>query len=128
MKLAIVGSRLFTDYNFFEECMKKYFWDNRDGYNCFRLDIDHIISGGATGADKLAKKFAMLHNRKFIEHLADWGTYAKAGGPIRNSLICREADEMVAFLGNGPGTRNAIKQMLKMGKPVLIVPVDTGVT
>ena len=51
MKLAIVGSRTFNDYEFL--------FNTIHNIEDFRIiDIECIISGGAKGADSLAEKFA----------------------------------------------------------------------
>lgn len=132
-KLAIVGSRTFTDYSKLESVVKSYFADFSEPYTEYDMPrpyrfIESIISGGAKGADTLAEKFAVEHGIKFTKFLPDWNKYGKSAGPIRNKLICEAADSMIAFLGRGPGTKNAISQMLKIGKPVLIIPVGTKET
>ena len=73
----IVGSRTFTDY----ELMKK-----KTDYllsNIAKNDIV-IISGGARGADSLAKRYAEENNYKYYEFKADWDTYGKSAGYRRN--------------------------------------------
>ena len=50
MRLAIVGSRYFTDYDMFKNVVDKYILDNGQP--------DVIISGGAAGADTLAKTYS----------------------------------------------------------------------
>ena len=49
MKLAIVGTRTFTDYEFLCWEVNKF------------SNITEIISGGAKGADKLAEQYAKEH-------------------------------------------------------------------
>jgi len=52
MKLAIVGSRTFENYDLVCAEVAKI----QETQN-----VDLIVSGGAKGADTLAKKFAALH-------------------------------------------------------------------
>ena len=54
MKLAIVGSREFTDYNFVRDQILQYLDDTGKTID----SIECIISGGARGVDKLGEKFA----------------------------------------------------------------------
>ena len=53
MKLAVVGSRTFNDYNLLKEHLDKIH---------AITPITLIISGGAKGADKLAEKWAHQNN------------------------------------------------------------------
>jgi hypothetical protein len=102
MRIAIVGSRTFTDY----QKLKSYVLSQ---IRIARNDI--IISGGAKGADTLAELFAdELHLEKKIFY-ADWDTHGKAAGPIRNTLIVDNADVIVAFPDkNSRGTWDTIQK------------------
>lgn len=78
-------------------------------------EVITIIQGGATGADFCAKIFALdeYGDNPQIKHLefpADWTTYGKAAGTIRNQQMLDEGkpDIVVAFAG-GSGTANMIK-------------------
>ena len=46
-----------------------------------KFGIDEIISGGASGVDKLAEEYAFLHQIPFKLFQADWEKYGKAAGP-----------------------------------------------
>lgn len=59
--------------------------------------IDHIISGGATGADSLAIRYTKVKNIEFTIFLANWDQYGKAAGPIRNKEIVKDSDAIIAF-------------------------------
>lgn len=128
MKLAICGSRNFTNYSKLLSVINSYFADYSEPYseyimpNPYRF-IKEIITGDANGADSLAVRFAIEYNLPYKIYYADWTKHGKSAGPLRNQSICEVADEMIAFLGKGPGTRDSIKQMLKAGKPVLIIPI-----
>lgn len=114
MRLAIVGSRWFTDYEFMKASI-----DLRG--------VTHIVSGGAPGADTLAERLAAEFGIEPIVYpirKEDWRKYGLAAGPIRNTLIVNEGDAMVAFWDyHSNGTRDAIKQCRKAGKFVRIVDI-----
>ena len=85
-----------------------------------------IVHGGATGADAIAKRWA-LSKKLFGEHIRDephpakWGVQGTAAGPIRNQeMIDAGADICLAFpLGESPGTRDCMRRAKKAGIPVI---------
>jgi hypothetical protein len=89
MKLLICGDRNWTD----KEAIKKVILD---------IKPDFIIEGECKGADLLAKDAARelgFKDENILKFPADWGTYGKAAGPIRNSQMLREGkpDVVVGF-------------------------------
>ena len=113
MKVAIVGSRNFTDYAKLE------------GFVLSKVtlqDIDLVISGGASGADGLAEKFAYKHNLKKLIFKAEWDRFGKSAGFIRNKSIVNEADIVIAFWdGYSPGTKMTIELTKEKNKPVYVL-------
>lgn len=108
IKLAVVGSRSFNDYSFLCEKLKQF-------------DISEIISGGAKGADELAKQYAKENNINYREFLPDWENYGKSAGYRRNSLIINDSNEVVAFWnGESKGTKHSIELAEKQNKKVHI--------
>jgi hypothetical protein len=104
MKVAVVGSRNFTDY----DLMKKVL-DN--------IKIDIIISGGALGADYLAEQYAKENNLEMIIHKPNWHKHGKAAGYIRNVDIVNDAEMVIAFWdGKSRGTHHTINITRKSGK------------
>jgi len=98
MKVAIIGSRSFTDYERFKGELKRY-----------RGMITEIISGGALGTDTLASRYATEMNIPIIEHLPDWDSFGDKAPLERNKLIVRDAEMMIAFWdGTSRGTQHAI--------------------
>ncbi len=87
----------------------------------FRLthNITKIIQGGQTGADTLADEWATKNNIFSKSYNADWTTYGKAAGPIRNRQMIREGKPnfIIAFPG-GTGTQNMIAQAKFASLPV----------
>lgn len=109
MKLAIIGSRTFNDY----ELLKK---------ECDNLNIEEIISGGAKGADSLGEKYAIENNIKFTIFKPDWKKYGKRAGFLRNIDIINSCDSVLAFWdGNSKGTQHSINLGHKHNKPVTII-------
>jgi predicted Rossmann fold nucleotide-binding protein DprA/Smf involved in DNA uptake len=115
MKLAIVGSRHFDDY----DLMKEFIISKFD-----ITQIDTIVSGGAKGADTLAEKFAKENNLLLIVKKAEWNKYGRAAGPKRNELIISEADWVAAFPSkNSKGTLNSMKLARQEGKRLEVLNV-----
>lgn len=109
VKLAVVGSRTFNDYEYMVETLK---W----------FDIKKIISGGARGADKCAERYAAEHGIDFQVFEANWDKFGKSAGYRRNVQIIEAADEVVAFWdGKSPGTQHDIQLAEERGKPVYII-------
>ena len=62
MRIAIVGSRDFNDYNLMEAFVLS---------KIELKDIQAVVSGGAKGADSLASEFAKKNNLSLIEFLPE---------------------------------------------------------
>jgi hypothetical protein len=111
MKLAIVGSRDFNDYNLLHDTLR---W--------FDAELDCIISGGAAGADSLGAKFSDERHIECVVFPALWNTHGKAAGFIRNQQIVDACDIVLAFWdGKSKGTEHTISLAKKAKKPTFIV-------
>ena len=115
MKLAIVGTRTFTDYVFFENKIEE----------TYDIDtISEIISGGAIGVDTLAEIFAKKFSIKFTVYKPDWNTYGKGAGFVRNKLIINHATDIIAFWDEkSKGTKLSIDIAIKENKPLKIIKI-----
>jgi hypothetical protein len=114
MRLAIIGSRTFTDYELLKQEVSKL------------GDIEEIISGGARGADSLGIRYAKENNITSIEYLPDWEEYGKSAGFRRNIDIVNVADFVLAFWdGKSKGTKHALDFAEKSGKDSLIILFKT---
>lgn len=110
MKLAIVGSRNFDDYNLLKSVI-----DNIS-------PVERFISGGAKGADALAREYARVNKVDFIEYLPEYKKYGKNAPLVRNRQIVDNADIVIAFWdGESRGTLYTIDYARKKGKRVFIV-------
>jgi len=109
MKIAVVGSRSFDDYDLLVDTLSDF-------------DISEIVSGGASGADSLAEKYAKLFLIPTNIIKPNWSLYGKAAGMIRNTDIVKSSDHVVAFWdGVSKGTANSIKTANKLNVPTTII-------
>ena len=110
MKVAVVGSRTFYDYELLKKTLDEI------------TDIETIVSGGAQGADRLGERYAEDNKLKTLIFLPEWKKYGKRAGFIRNEDIVKNADKVVAFWdGESKGTLSSINIAKKLDKEILIV-------
>ena len=115
MRLAIVGSREFGDYDLLCAEVAKIQQTQK---------IDLVVSGGAQGADTLAKKFAARNRIPLMEFLPDYARYGRGAPLQRNSLIVKNADWVLAFVtATSKGTWDTIRKAERAKKKVIIVKV-----
>lgn len=102
MKIAIIGSRTFTDYKLLDQVLNDFMDKNN-------ILITHVISGGANGADKLGERFADSIGAEKIIFYPDWNKHKKAAGFIRNKDIVDNSEMVFAFWdGKSRGTKHSI--------------------
>ena len=108
MRIAVVGSRSFDDYERMEKVLDKY---------CpFTL-----ISGGAMGADTLAERYARVNQLIRAIFPAEWNRYGKKAALIRNRKIVDKADLIIAFWdGRSPGTKMVIDLAMKTKTEIIV--------
>lgn len=115
-KVAIVGSRNFTDYVIFRILI-----------NSIRKDVamDMIISGGASGIDTLAYRYAVENGITFVCHppKSEDGYPAKF---FRRNLRIIEMSEFVIALpvGESKGTRHSISLAKKLHKELKVIELN----
>ena len=82
-----------------------------------------IVHGNAQGADRIAAQEAEKAGMLIERHDAQWGTYGKAAGPIRNAhMASLGADLCIAFWdGQSKGTAGMVDEAKKAGIPVVLV-------
>lgn len=121
MKLAVVGSRTFNNYWFLKTSI--------DNYSGGR-DLE-LVSGGAKGADRLAERYAIVHELQIKVFHAAWDTFGRSAGFKRNLEIANYADECYAFvdkpLYESKGTDDTVRKFLYQNKPVTIFQCIDGV-
>jgi len=85
--------------------------------------ISCLIMGDAKGADERAEEWAYINGVNFRVYYADWDTYGKGAGPLRNQEMLQigKPSLLVAFPG-GRGTEDMIRRCKDAMVPVLRVP------
>lgn len=89
-----------------------------------------VISGGAKGADSLARDFAKSYDYEYTEMLADWDRYGKRAGYIRNCEMHKELAKYehrvcVAFWdGESNGTKHNFDLANKYNTILVIYHAD----
>lgn len=114
VKVLVCGSRHFENYQLLKETL--------DAYN-----ITEIIHGAARGADTLAGRYGNETEKVVTVFPADWNTYGRSAGPIRNGRMLREGkpEMVIAFRAkDSRGTQNMIDQAKKAGVEVYVVDID----
>lgn len=114
MRTIIAGSRDIVNYEVVEAAYITCPWE-----------VTKIISGGARGVDTLAMELAETLDIPLVVYPANWEEHGKAASAIRNELMARNADALIAIWdGRSPGTKNMIniaKQLkLKIYLPELL--------
>jgi hypothetical protein len=111
-RLAIVGSRTFTDQALFERVMTAYV--ERYGVPT------RVVSGGADGADTLARQWANARSLPLDEFLPQWDAPQYAGprrpqaALDRNTTIVEHCERLIAFQRAGStGTQDSIRKARK---------------
>lgn len=122
IRIIIAGSRNFNDY---ELLSKTILEDN------VCLENATIISGTAKGADRLGEKFAEEHNLNLVRMPADWNTYGKRAGYLRNTDMANYASKGKGILyafwdGESRGTKNMILIAKEKGLEVHIIKYKEG--
>lgn len=109
MIVGVVGTRTFTDYNLMCHILSNY-------------NITKIVSGGARGADRLAKKYAIENNIPIKEYFAEWDKYGSSAGVLRNTDIINDSEMIIAFWNmKSTGTLDSIEKAKKQKKPIVII-------
>jgi hypothetical protein len=86
-----------------------------------------VVHGAARGADSIAGRVAKALGLTVTAVPADWNTYGKAAGAVRNKeMLGMAPDRVYAFrcLGESKGTDNMIQIAQKAGVPVAVYLED----
>ena len=105
MKMIIAGGRKYTftksDVAFLDKLHKT-------------SPITEVVCGMAAGADLSGRMWALSRDIPIKEFPAEWDTYGKSAGIIRNTQMAAYADGLIAFPG-GTGTDNMLAQAREKG-------------
>lgn len=110
-RLAIIGTRVFTDYELLETTLNEY-----------KDQISLVVSGGAEGADTLGEYWANENNIKTKIFYPNWNKYGKRAGYLRNKEIVENSDAVIAFWdGKSRGTQHSFTLCEQLKKPLKII-------
>lgn len=113
-RVIIAGSRTFTDYSYLKASMDYLLKDHDDEII--------VVCGKARGADTLGEQYAKERGYEVHYFPADWDSYGKAAGFIRNEEMAKNADALVAFWdGKSKGTKNMIDLARQYGLQVRVM-------
>lgn len=85
-------------------------------------DFQVYCGKASNGADEAGRLWAMANKITVVPFPADWRTYGKRAGSIRNSLMADLATHGLGFWdGESRGTANMASHLLSRGKPVRLV-------
>lgn len=116
MKLGVIGSRGFDDY----DLMKSYL----DRIHAVE-PITQIVSGGASGADSLGAKWSDENSIYKKIYRPDWNKYGKKAGFLRNMSIVENSDKIIVFWdGRSKGSEHSINLCKKIGKKCKVIYYD----
>ena len=112
MKVAVIGSRGFNNYELVKE-------------NLSKIQITLLVSGGAKGADTLGEQYAKENGIETKIFLPDWEKHGKAAGMLRNTDIINESEVVIAFWdGSSKGTLDSINKAKKLNKKLIIIDYE----
>ena len=111
MRVLVCGGRDFAD----QACVYRVL-DHLHARQPFAV----LIEGGATGADALARQWAVDRGVPNQTFRAEWDKHGPAAGPLRNARMLAEGapDLVVAFTGSN-GTANMVRQARAAGVRVV---------
>ena len=116
-RVIIAGSRSFNDYELLKVRCNEILQDFQKEYNII------IVSGTASGADRLGERYANERGYQVERNPADWKRFSLSAGIIRNKQMADHADMLIAFWdGISRGTANMIRTAQKGGLSVRIIP------
>lgn len=110
MKLLIAGSRSISNFD-----ISPYIPEG----------TDFILSGGASGIDGLAEKYADKHRISKLILRPRYDLYRRAAQLKRNDIMVDICDRVLIFWdGVSKGTKHTINYAQKARKPVEVITID----
>lgn len=83
--------------------------------------ITEVVSGCAAGADLYGEQWAKRQMIPIKRFPADWRTYGKRAGPLRNADMAAYSDQLIAVWdGVSHGTRDMIERARHHGLKVYV--------
>lgn len=113
MKTIIAGSRNIVEYQSVLDAIKA------SGF-----EITEVVSGGARGVDSLGERYAKEKGIPLKVFPADWESYGRKAGIMRNTEMSCYADALIAvWNGDSPGTYNMLNQAKSKGLKIYVLKV-----
>ena len=111
MRVLVCGGRYYDDWTFIVNVL--------DSVHA-RQPVTLLIEGGATGADSLARRWAIARGIEVATYRANWDRYEHRAVLIRNSQMLREGrPELVVAFKGGRGTAHMVTIAAAALVPVL---------
>lgn len=107
MKTIIAGSRDLENYGRLLEIIRD------SGFV-----ITEVVSGAARGVDMMGERYAKEHHIRLSTKPAHWLVYGKKAGFIRNQEMADYAEQLICYHTNSAGSKDMVKKMRLLGKPV----------
>jgi len=114
MKTVIAGSRILSDYGLVEKAVKE------SGF-----DVTEVISGGASGIDRLGEAYARNHGIPYKIFKAPWERFGRKAGILRNEEMAKSADAVIVIWdGKSRGSSSMIQIAKNRLLPLFVLEVD----
>ena len=96
MRTIIAGSRTIRDYNIVAYAIE-----------LSAMNITEVVCGGAGGVDTLGERWANIRNIPVKHFYAQWDSYGKSAGYMRNIDMAKYADAcIVVWDGKSKGAKH----------------------
>jgi len=84
-----------------------------------------VVSGTAAGADQEGERWAHERGLSVERYPADWKTFGKRAGPLRNRTMAESAEGLIAVWdGRSRGTQNMIEEARERGLKLYVHRID----
>ena len=114
MKTIIAGSRDNVTYEHIKDAVKNCGWI-----------ITEVVEGGARGADRLGRKWAIDNTIPYITMNADWDKHGKSAGYRRNTEMAEVAEALIAIRANmSKGTTHMINIAKNKGLRIYVIEIE----
>lgn len=84
-----------------------------------KIGTSEVVSGGARGADKFGEEIAQALRLDIKTFPANWNSYGKRAGFLRNQTMAKYADSCIILPG-GEGTKHMTVTAMKEGLDVFV--------
>lgn len=119
MKVIIAGDRNTTSMDILVDALREA---TQKG-----ILISEVVSGCCRGVDKMGELWATINGCKITRFPADWATYGRASGMLRNQTMADYADALVAIVTPlSKGTRDMIVRAQAAGLKVHVKTIQAS--